>query len=199
MIRTRGDLATYLAADLKANGLDRWRLYYRITERPAHFQRILRHSEYWTNTAHTPLGHLVAAWFRLRTRLLRDRYPFGISRNVCGPGLSIAHPGPIWVHHKARIGANCRIHQGVTIGEARGKAPVIGDDVCIFPNAVVLADVGDRVGIFAGAVVTKPVPSDVDVAGVPARIIRRRNVPAGASAVRPVASRTSDRAEPAKR
>ena len=56
------------------------------------------------------------------------------------------------------------------------------------------------VGIFAGAVVTKPVPSDVDVAGVPARIIRRRNAPAAASVVRPEATlHTPDSAEPATR
>lgn len=174
MIRTREDLRAYLAADLKANGLERWRFRDRYLERPAYFQRLLRYSEYWCNTARTPFGHAVALWFRLRTKLLSEKFGFYISRNVCGPGLSIAHPGPVWVHNKARIGANCRIHQGVTIGEAKGKIPLIGDDVYIYPMAMVLgADVGNRVGIRAGAVVTRTVPDDVEVAGIPARVVRK--------------------------
>ena len=92
--------------------------------------------------------------------------------------------GGLHVHHMAKIGANCRIHQGVTIGEGRpGEYPTIGDDVFIFPGAMVLGvDIGDRVGIYAGAVVTKAVPDDVDVAGVPARIIRDRRPSQVASA-----------------
>ncbi|GBE64642.1 serine O-acetyltransferase [Mycobacterium sp. MFM001] len=173
MIRTREDLKAYLAADMKANGLERWRFRDRFLQRPAYFQRLLRKSEYWTNTARTPFGRAVAAWLQLRTKLLGERFGFYISRNVCGPGLSIAHPGPVWVHCNARIGANCRIHQGVTIGEAKGKVPVIGDDVYLYPLAMVLgADIGSRVGVRAGAVVTKSVPDDVEVAGVPARIVR---------------------------
>ncbi|OBA68736.1 serine acetyltransferase [Mycobacterium sp. 1554424.7] len=173
MIKTREDLRTYLAADLKAHGLDRWKLRYQLLERPAYFQRMLRKSEYWTNTAHTPLGHAIAFWLRLRTKLLGERLGLYVPRNVCGPGLRLAHPGGLWIHHNARIGANCNIHHGVSIGENRGKVPVIGDDVWIYPMAMVLGDVhvGDRASIMAGAVVTKPVPNDAVVAGAPARII----------------------------
>ncbi|WP_245555551.1 hypothetical protein [Gordonia soli] len=54
-------------------------------------------------------------------------------------------------------------------------APVIGGDVHISPNAVIIgARIGDRVGIRAGAVVTKDVPDDADVGGVPARILGTR-------------------------
>lgn len=181
MIKTRRDLESYLAADLAAHGLDRWRHRYRIMHRAAYFQRLLRKSEYWTNTARTPFGHLIAGYLQLRCKFLGERLGFGIPRNAFGPGLSIAHVGWVHVHHRARVGANCRIHQGVTIGEGRpGQYPTIGDDVFIFPGAMVLgADVGSRVGILAGAVVTKPVPDDVDVAGVPAHIVKdRRPCPA---------------------
>ena len=177
MIRTRDDLRAYLAADMKAYGLQRWRLHHRISKRPAHFQRLLRKSEYWTNTARTPAGHIIAAYLRLRTKFLGERLGFDIPRNVFGPGLSIAHAGLIVVHYKARVGANCRFHHGVTIGEGRpGHYPTIGDDVFIAPMAMVLgADVGNRVAIRPGAVVTKSVPDDVDVAGSPARIVNERH------------------------
>lgn len=173
MINNRHDLKRYLAADMRAQGLDRWRLRYRLTQRPTHFQRLLRRSEYWTNTAKTPFGRVIAGYFQLRTKILAERLGYIVPRNVFGPGLSIAHIGPLHVHYRARIGANCRIHQGVSIGEGRpGQFPVIGDDVFIYPGAMVFGvDVGSRVGIRAGSVVTRAVPDDVEVAGVPARIV----------------------------
>jgi serine O-acetyltransferase len=166
-------LTAYLAADLKASGLPRWRFRDRFLAREVYFQRVLRRCEYWCNTARTPAGHAIAFWFRVRHRLVGEKFNFYVPLNVFGPGLSLAHYGPIWVHYQTRVGANCRIHQGVTLGEAKGRAPVIGDDVFISPNAVVLGvDVGSRVGIRAGAVVTRSVPNDVEVAGIPARIAR---------------------------
>ncbi|ORW02719.1 serine acetyltransferase [Mycobacterium kyorinense] len=175
MIKTRGDLRAYLAADMASYGLQRWRLRDRFLHRPAHFQRLLRRSEYWSNTARTPVGRVAVVWFKLRTRLVGERLGFMIPRNVFGPGLSIAQPGGIWVHYQARVGANCRLHQGVTIGEAKGRVPVIGDDVAIHPLAMIIgADVGNRVRVLARAVVTDSVPDDVEVAGVPARIVPAR-------------------------
>jgi serine O-acetyltransferase len=84
-----------------------------------------------TNQARHEHGNLppTASWFRLRTKFLGERLGFTIPRNVFGPGLSIQHAGMIVVNNKARVGANCMLHHGVTIGEPNGKAPVIGDDV----------------------------------------------------------------------
>lgn len=136
MIENRKDLESYLAADLHAYGLDRWRLRHRILQRPAHFQRLLRKSEYWTNSARTPAGRLLAGYLRLRTKFLGERLGFDIPRNVFGPGLSIAHIGSIVVNCNAKVSSNCRIHHGVTIGEGRaGEYPTIGDDVFISVGA----------------------------------------------------------------
>lgn len=41
---------------------------------------------------------------------------FSIPVNYFGHGLSIAHGGTIIVNDIARVGKNCRIHEGVTIG-----------------------------------------------------------------------------------
>ncbi|WP_443677297.1 serine O-acetyltransferase [Mycobacterium pseudoshottsii] len=161
-------------------------LRHRILQRPAHFQRLLRKSEYWTNSARTPAGRLLAGYLRLRTKFLGERLGFDIPRNVFGPGLSIAHIGSIVVNCNAKVGSNCRIHHGVTIGEGRaGEYPTIGDDVFISVGATVLgADVGSRVVIYASAVVIKPVPDDVEVAGIPARVVRDRR-PGGLRPQRP--------------
>lgn len=96
-----------------------------------------------------PSAAFLAAYLRLRLKLLGEKLGFGIPLNAFGPGLSVAHVAWVHVHHRATIGANCRIHRGVTIGEGRpGEYPTIGDDVFIYPGAMVLgANVGSRVGI----------------------------------------------------
>ncbi len=176
MIDSKQRFREYLAADLAAYGVGRWRAHYRLTQRPLHFQRLLRRAEYWGNVRRDPVGQLVSRFFRVRARTVGQWLGFVIPPNVCGPGLSIAHPGAVVIDPGAKVGARCRMHQGVTIGEAGARYPVIGDDVFVEPNVVIIgANVGDRVHVHAGAVVTKDVPSGADVMGVSARIVRPLN------------------------
>lgn len=84
---------------------------------------------------------------------------------VFDEGLSIAHVGTLTINANARVGRNCRLHPGVTIGATRGDAPRVGDDVFIGPNAVLVGKiyVGDRSHIGPGTVVTVSVPEDTVV------------------------------------
>ena len=93
-----------------------------------------------------------------------------------GPGLYLGHFGTIIVAPPVRIGSNCNLSQGVTIGfGGRGSVggyPTIGSRVFIGVNAVVLGKIhiGDDAVIGAGAVVVRSVPSRGVAVGNPARI-----------------------------
>lgn len=106
------------------------------------------------------------------------RLGFSIPLHTFGPGLSIAHYGTIAVHRDARIGRNCRIHQGVTIGSQSGAAPIIGDDCFIGANACVIGPVrlGNRCVVAAMAVVTRSFGDDAILVGSPARDIRSEKI-----------------------
>ncbi len=77
------------------------------------------------------------------------------------------------------IGKNCSVNQLVVIGWTdRTRGPILGDNVSVKAGAKVLGPItiGNNVTVGANAVVTKDVPADCVVAGVPARIIRRNGV-----------------------
>ena len=107
-------------------------------------------------------------------------YKFGIFIPFDTPisvGLYIGHCGDIHFITQTRVGRNCNISQGVTLGQAnRGKnkgCPIIGDGVYIGPGAKVVGAVrvGNNAAIGANCVVTKDVPDNAVVVGVPGRVI----------------------------
>lgn len=116
------------------------------------------------------------------TRILLKRWEYAFHirippQTAIGPGLYIGHFGDIGVNRRAVIGANCNLSQGVSIGQAsRGRrkgCPVIGDNVFVGPGAKIIGRVriGDNVAIGANCVVTRDIPDNAVVVGVPGRVI----------------------------
>ncbi len=95
-----------------------------------------------------------------------------------GGGLYIAHPVGTVIAPR-RIGRNCSVIAGVTIGMRNEWAfPDIGDNVFVGAGARVLGGirVGNRAAIGANAVVLHDVPAGATVVGIPARVIRVESV-----------------------
>lgn len=90
-----------------------------------------------------------------------------------GYGLYIGHGGPVIVSRYTSFGDNVNLSQFTTIGTNDNIGATIGSNVYIGPNVCIVGNVtiGDNVTIGAGSVVTKDIPSNVTVAGNPAKII----------------------------
>lgn len=86
---------------------------------------------------------------------------------------------------QARIGRNCNLHKGCTIGQenrgVRKGAPTLGERVWVGAHATVVGAVvvGDDVLIAPNSYVNCDVPSHSIVVGNPCRIIPRENATEG--------------------
>lgn len=94
-----------------------------------------------------------------------------------GKGTKFGYYGmAVVVHARAKVGRNCMIGTCVTIGGKSGwyEVPDIGDNVQIASGAKILGPVkiGNNVYVGANSVVTKDVPDNSVVAGVPAKILK---------------------------
>ncbi|BAX82634.1 LbetaH domain-containing protein [Labilibaculum antarcticum] len=115
----------------------------------------------------------------LFSKILRVFYPKHPSFTIdiytkVGGGLRLAHPYSTILNAKV-IGENVYINHLVTIGEKNGKRPILGSNVEVHANAIIIGGItiGDNAIIGAGAVVVKDVPKNAIVVGNPARIINK--------------------------
>lgn len=123
---------------------------------------------------------------RLILKSMSRRYGLEISRNTAiGGGLYLGHAYGITVNPEARIGENCNLHKGVTLGrENRGSrkgAPTLGDRVWVGVNATVVGavNIGSDVLIAPNSYVNRDVPSHSVVFGNPCVIKPREDATEG--------------------
>ena len=106
---------------------------------------------------------------------------FIIKKNILSGGFVPYHSYSTIINAKA-VGRNLKIRNCTTIGNKNdtlnNEVPVIGDNVTIGANSVIIGDItiGNNVVIGAGSVVVKDVPDNSIVVGNPARIIKNNNI-----------------------
>ena len=152
---TKEELHAWLAEDLAAyrgEGVfagTRWRWWDRFHYPLIAWQRTLRRTEFMLNTRQGGLWRLWIFFWKWRLMQQSVRLNLEIPVHVFGPGLVVVHFGSIVVNPRVRVGARCRIHTGVCLGEYRDRNPVLGDDVYLGNGALVIGDleVGDRAKI----------------------------------------------------
>ncbi len=120
----------------------------------------------------------ITLMLKIKLMLMQRHYGIQIPHTTkIGKGFYIGHYGDIVVNGSVTIGDNVNISQGVTIGQANRGAKkgvaTIGNKVYIGPGVKIVGKItiGNNVAIGANAVVTKDVPDDACIAGIPAKII----------------------------
>ena len=96
-------------------------------------------------------------------------------------GLIFSHGHDIVIGSEVKIGNNCTIFNGVTLGNkdlessAIGNQPTVGDNVTLSTGVKVLGPltIGDNVIVGANSVVINNLPSNCTAVGVPAKIIKK--------------------------
>ena len=181
MIKNRTDLKLYLFRDCsslhKRNLFLKWlsqsEEYY-----PIMFMHYLRYTEYYMNKTKRVWDYIPYIWCLYQYRRLKKKTGFYIMPNTVGAGFNPVHPGFIRISADISIGDNCTILPMVLIGKAKPGLDMtgfsIGDNCYISTGVTILGPItiGNNVTIAAGAVVTRDVPDNVIVGGVPAKIIK---------------------------
>tara|TARA_R110001599_G_C11913224_1_gene627682 strand:- start:20 stop:538 length:519 start_codon:yes stop_codon:yes gene_type:complete len=88
-------------------------------------------------------------------------------------GFVIMHPVGVVINSKVSGGKNIIIESGVVIGDEKGQAPLLGNNIFIGAGAKIIGgiSIGDNVKIGANAVVVKNVPNNATAVGIPAKVI----------------------------
>jgi serine acetyltransferase len=89
-------------------------------------------------------------------------------------GLRITHPNGIFVNPKTKSGKNLWLYNQVTIGDKDGEAPILGNDIIIYPGARCIGgiNIGSGSKIASNAVCNKNFEEKSLIGGIPATKIK---------------------------
>ena len=115
-----------------------------------------------------PLTSLLISWYRPGNAYFSISYTTQIDL-----GLSFYHPYSTVINAE-KIGKNFTCLQCTTIGATSKGRPIIGDNVTLGANVVIIGNVriGNNVSIGAGSVVVKDLPDNCIAVGNPASVIK---------------------------
>lgn len=187
MIRTRKDLSFYLKEDAKRNDINNklkyWIKIFVESENACVFRYIkcMRFCEYHLNNSSNLFHKLCYYAYKFKLSRLGRKYNIQIPPNTCGYGLRLMHlsgGGGILLNIK-KCGNYCGFNSGVLLGniDNQENRPTLGDYVAFAPGAKAFGNItiGNNVFVAPNAVVTKDIPDNVIVGGVPAKIIKEKS------------------------
>lgn len=116
--------------------------------------------------------------YRIKKNRLQIKYKISVNLNSCGYGLRIMHIGggtrigPL----KARNYCGFNVCTILCTNGSEDSRPILGNHVAFGPGAKAFGKItiGNNVFVAPNAVVTKDIPENVIVGGVPAKIVKNR-------------------------
>lgn len=184
-MKTREELKYYIQEDRKANRIYSKKQYIARLLFGAEnacvvrYLNALRHQEYHLDNIQSGVWHkLCYMWWKYRTSRLGYKYNLSIMPNTVGYGLCIPHTKGGVIIFCEKMGNNCMVNTGVVVGIRHSVKEIatIGDNVRLAVGCKIIGNVtvGDNVVVAPNAVVTKDVPANTLVGGVPAKILKTK-------------------------
>ena len=181
MIKSKEDYKAYLEADRIALGKKKQKIVLFIIDPIWYYIRLLRKIAYYKNCKKSKIWLPYFYYLKFRMKRLKILLGFELPLNSIGPGLYLAHIGPVVISPVCQIGKNFRLNINIVIGENGGReeVPKIGDNVTIEAGSKLFGriEIADGIHIGANSVVTKSfLEKNSIIAGVPAKKIGMRKM-----------------------
>lgn len=141
---------------------------------------VLRKLEYYINVrTHFEWGYLMRIYYTIKWKRLSNKYGIYIHPNTVGKGLYIPHFNGGIQLNCISMGDFCSVSSGVVVGNkgSQDNRAIIGNNVGLTIGCKVIGKVvlGNNVIVAPNSVVIKDVPDNAIVSGIPAKQINKHN------------------------